>query len=113
MQLSIRYVLTSLLWLLVFGALIFIPAGTFHYWQGWLFLLVFTIATTVIGLYLVIRDPVLLDRRIKAGLGAETRPVQKTLVSLLFVSFLALIASAGRTCRPGYRCSATALPPSA
>ncbi|MFL5284186.1 MAG: methyltransferase family protein [Rhodopila sp.] len=72
------------------GSVIFIPTGTFAYWQGWAFIAVFTASTVIIGLYLAIKDPALLERRIKAGPAAETRPAQKAIISLAFLSFFAL-----------------------
>jgi len=74
-----------------FIALIFWPAGTFHYWQGWLFLAVFFAATTGIGVYLAIYDKPLLERRLKAGPRHEQAWSQKIIVSLVFVAFFALI----------------------
>ena len=38
--------------LVVFGLLVFWPAGTFDYWQGWAFIAVFAIATLVPSIYL-------------------------------------------------------------
>src|SRR5262245_49055599 len=74
-----------------FIALIFWPAGTFHYWQGWLFLGVFAASTTCFGVYLAMYDKPLLERRLKAGPQHEQAWSQKIIVSLVFVAFLALI----------------------
>ena len=73
-------------------ALIFWPAGTFQYWQGWLFLAVFAASTTCFGVYLAMYDKPLLERRLKAGPQHEQAWSQKIIVSLVFVAFLALIA---------------------
>jgi protein-S-isoprenylcysteine O-methyltransferase Ste14 len=91
MTLFIRTLKTSVIGLVVLGAVIFIPAGTFAYWQGWVFIVVFTAATVIIGLYLALKDPALLERRLKAGPAAETRPVQKAIIALAFLSFFALV----------------------
>lgn len=91
MDLAIRTARTAVVGLLVLGALVFIPAGTLAYWQGWTFIVVFTIATNIIGIYLALKDPALLERRIKAGPGAETRPVQKALITLAFAAAIGLI----------------------
>jgi hypothetical protein len=42
--------------LVFFVALIFGTAGTWDYWQGWVFLAVFAIATTAFTVYLAIYD---------------------------------------------------------
>jgi protein-S-isoprenylcysteine O-methyltransferase Ste14 len=90
MRLFLR-ILKGAIGLLIVGALIFIPAGTLSYWQGWAFLAVFMASNIVILRYLVRKDPVLLERRRKVGPRAEKRFVQKIVMLLLFVIFLALI----------------------
>jgi protein-S-isoprenylcysteine O-methyltransferase Ste14 len=91
MQLVMRTLKTTIIGLVVFGALIFGPAGTFTYWQGWAFIIVFSLSTTVIGVYLALKDPALLERRVKVGPAAETRPAQKVIISLSFVAFFMLM----------------------
>src|SRR5215470_16494226 len=75
----------------LFIALIFWPAGTFHYWQGWVFLATFAAATVGFTVYLAIYDKPLLERRLKAGPQHEKEWSQKLIVSLVFVAFFALI----------------------
>jgi protein-S-isoprenylcysteine O-methyltransferase Ste14 len=91
MNLAIRAAKTTVLGLLVLGVIVFVPAGTLAYWQGWAFILVFTASTNIIGLYLAIKDPALLERRLKAGAAAETRPVQKALIAIAFAGAFALV----------------------
>jgi protein-S-isoprenylcysteine O-methyltransferase Ste14 len=76
---------------ILFVALIFWPAGTFDYWQGWLFLGVFLASTISFTVYLAIYDQPLLERRLKAGPQYEEERSQKIIVSLVFVAFFALI----------------------
>lgn len=90
MTIALRTLKSAIVGLLVFGILIFGPAGTFAYWQGWAFILTFSVCTNIIGLYLARTDPALLDRRLKVGPAAETRPVQKAIISLAFAAFAAL-----------------------
>jgi protein-S-isoprenylcysteine O-methyltransferase Ste14 len=79
----------GLLQLTVFlAAALFIPAGTLNYWQAWVFLEVFFIAVLAITIYLIKKDPQLLERRIKAGSGAETRRSQKIIQSLAAIAFI-------------------------
>src|SRR6266540_3057518 len=59
--------------LVFFVALIFGTAGTWDYWQGWVFLAVFAISTTAFTFYLAIYDKPLLERRLKAGLHRSSR----------------------------------------
>ena len=67
MQLFVRTLRTSGIGLILFAILIFAPAGTLAYWQGWAFIAVFGLSTTVIGIYLALKDPALLARRVRAG----------------------------------------------
>ena len=91
MNLAFRTAKAAVVGLLVLGAIVFVPAGTLAYWQGWAFVVVFTISTNIIGLYLALNDPALLERRIKAGSAAETRPVQKALIAIAFAGAIALV----------------------
>lgn len=91
MQLFIRMLRTIIIGLIVFGILIFVPAGTIAYWQGWAFIAVFSVSTNIIGVYLALNDPVLLERRKKVGPAAETRPAQKIIIALSFAIFVVLL----------------------
>jgi protein-S-isoprenylcysteine O-methyltransferase Ste14 len=91
MQLFMRTLKTTIIGLVVFAILIFAPAGTFAYWQGWAFIAVFGLSTTIIGVYLALKDPALLERRVKVGPAAETRPAQKIIISLSFAVFFMLM----------------------
>ena len=53
------------------AALLFVPAWTLRYWQAWVFLSVFFGMALAITVYLMKRDPGLLERRIYAGPTAE------------------------------------------
>ncbi len=77
--------------LVVFGLLVFGPAGTFDYWQGWAFIAVFALATLIPSIYLGLRNPEALRRRMHAGPGAETRTVQKVISVVAFGSLAAMI----------------------
>jgi MFS superfamily sulfate permease-like transporter len=50
---------------LALGALLFLPAWTFNYWQAWVFIVVFLMSVNGIGLYLSLEDLALLERRKK------------------------------------------------
>jgi len=87
-----RQVLMQSLWgTVVFLALIFLPAWTWNYWQGWLFLAVFGASATSFTIYLARYDRPLLERRLKAGPQYEQEWSQKIIVSLVFVVFAAVI----------------------
>ena len=91
MNLAIRTAKAAVVGLLVLGVIVFVPAGTLAYWQGFAFIIVFTLSTNLIGLYLARHDPALLERRMKVGPAAETRPLQKALIGIAFASMIALV----------------------
>lgn len=72
-------------------ALLFIPAQTLNYWQAWLFIAVFVSASGAITVYLAVHDPALLERRMKIGPGAETRPTQRLVMFFAMAGFIALL----------------------
>jgi protein-S-isoprenylcysteine O-methyltransferase Ste14 len=86
-----KVALSGIVGLLAFGLIVFLPAGTFHYWQGWSFLAIFALATWIPTVYLIRNNPAALERRMHAGPGRETRPVQKIISSIAFLSVVALI----------------------
>ena len=54
MNLAVRAAPTAVVGLIVLCIIVFVPAGTLAYWQGWAFVAVFSISTNVIGVYLAI-----------------------------------------------------------
>src|SRR5215475_12430202 len=87
-----RQVLVQSLWgTVVFLALIFLPAWTWNYWQGWLFFGVFAASTSSFTIYLARYDRPLLERRLKAGPQHEQERSQKIIVTLVIVAFFATI----------------------
>ena len=75
----------TILGLLFFAAVLFWPAGTFDYWQAWVFLAVFIATTIVPNIYLAVRHPDALARRMQVGPTAETRPAQRIIVTLILL----------------------------
>jgi protein-S-isoprenylcysteine O-methyltransferase Ste14 len=74
---------------IVIGALLFVPAGTIRYWQAWVYLGIYFIASFLITLYLTKRDPELLRRRMRGGPAAEKRKSQRAAMALATAGFLA------------------------
>ena len=75
----------------VMAGLLFVPAGTFDYWQAWLFMAVFVGSSAAVTVYLAMRDPLLLERRMRAGPTAEKEPKQKILMLFAMMGFIALL----------------------
>ena len=77
--------------LITLAALLFLPAWTVHYWQAWIFLSVFSASVLAITIYLMRKDPNLLQRRVNAGPAAEKRSRQKTIQFLASLAFIVVI----------------------
>jgi len=75
--LSRRALVQGTLGTVVFLALIFLPAWTWNYWQGWLFLSVFAATTAAFTIYLARYDRPLLERRMNAGPQHEARALSR------------------------------------
>ena len=86
----------GLLWLLVVLATsLFVPAWTLNYWQAWVFLTVFSASVLAITVYLMRKDPHLLERRVRGGPFAEkelSQQVTQFVASIAFVAVFVLSA---------------------
>lgn len=91
MKLVLQTVGASAFGLLFFGVALFVPAWTFDYWQAWVFIAVFTAATLIACGYFVVRNPAALQRRLKAGPTAETRPAQRIIITAIVLSVVATV----------------------
>lgn len=91
MKIALQSLASVAFGLVFFGLALFWPAGTFHYWQAWVFILVFIFATMGPSLYLAVKMPDALQRRMKAGPFAETRPLQKLIMVGTIVSVAAVL----------------------
>jgi protein-S-isoprenylcysteine O-methyltransferase Ste14 len=87
-KLIVQTLSTFLIGAVVLGVLLFLPAWTLNYWQAWVFIVVFMTSVSVIGLYLALKDPVLLERRKKFGPSQEQSPVQKIVISIGVLALL-------------------------
>jgi protein-S-isoprenylcysteine O-methyltransferase Ste14 len=70
---------------------IFLPAGTFAYWQGWLFLGVCGVCSGLTFLYLAKNDRELLERRLR-GPMREARGAQKFIATAMYLCLFFSVA---------------------
>jgi protein-S-isoprenylcysteine O-methyltransferase Ste14 len=75
----------------VMGLLLFVPAGTLKFIEGWIFLALFSGLSLAITVYLMEKDPKLLERRTQAGPVAETELSQKIIQGFASIAFLSTI----------------------
>ena len=91
MKLATQTVVSSLVTFVVFVALVFLPAGTFDYWQGWLFIAILVVASAGPAIHLGVKNPAALERRMRGGPLAESRTPQKIASSGTLMSLPAAI----------------------
>ena len=91
-KLFIQALTKFLLGVVIIGALIFIPAGTFEYWNGWLFMGLLFIPMFIAGIVLMVKNPELLQKRLNAK---EKETEQKTVILLSGLMFLSGFILAG------------------
>jgi protein-S-isoprenylcysteine O-methyltransferase Ste14 len=101
-NLSVKAWLALAVLAVVMGLTLFVPAGTLHYWQAWVYLSIFIGASFLITLYLMRKDPALLERRMTGGPTAEKRPAQKVIMLCTSIGFVALLVVPGLDHRFGW-----------
>ena len=91
-QLFLQALTKFLAGLLLIGVLLFVPAGTFAFWQAWLFIALLFVPMFIAGIVLMLRQPELLRKRLDAK---EKQDAQKWVVALSGLMFLAMFVVAG------------------
>lgn len=81
---------------ILFGVLVFVPAGTINYPNGWLLIAVLFVPMFVAGLVMMFKNPELLKKRLNAK---EEEKEQKTVVALSGAMFAAAFVAAGLSFR--------------
>ena len=70
---------------LVLSAMIFLPAGTWAYWEAWVYLAILFIPMLFVLIYLLKNEPELLVRRMRLR---EKEEQQKLIIKLSYIPFL-------------------------
>lgn len=81
------------------GLLLFLPAGTWQYWQAWVFIAVLFIPMLIMGVILLIKSPELLAKRLN---NKEKEAVQKHVVALSGLMFICGFVVCGLDYRWGW-----------
>lgn len=84
-KLFIQAIIKYIFGVLIVGNLLFIPANSFEYWNGWLFMGLLFIPMFVAGIILMIKNPELLRKRLNAK---EKESEQKQVILFSAVMFL-------------------------
>ena len=85
--------------LVLIALLLFLPAGTICYWNGWLLIGILFIPMLAAGIVMMLRNPELLKKRLKAK---ESEGEQKAVIVLSGVMFFAAFVVAGLNYRFGW-----------
>jgi protein-S-isoprenylcysteine O-methyltransferase Ste14 len=85
--------------IVIMALLLFLPAGTLGYWNGWLLMGILFVPMFVAGIILMIKNPSLLEKRLNAK---EEQKEQKAVLALSGIMFLAAFIAAGLNFRFGW-----------
>jgi len=99
MKLALSALIKFTVGLFLVGALIFLPAGSFGYANGWLFIGLLFLPMMILGVVLLIKAPNLLEKRIDAK---EKENTQKSVVAISGILFVAGFVAAGLDFRFGW-----------
>ena len=99
MKLFIEAIAKFILGVVLVGVLIFLPAGTLHYWGGWLLIGILFVPMFAAGLVMLAKNPDLLRSRLDAK---EKQKDQQLVVKLSGLMFLAGFVVAGLGVRFGW-----------
>ncbi len=80
---------------MILALVLFLPAGSVRYWEGWVYWAVFFVCSMAITLYFLRYDPRLIARRLKAGPGAEKEKSQKAIQAIAGVLFCGVLVVPG------------------
>lgn len=99
MKLLLNALLKYCAGLVLVGALLFLPAGTLHYPNGWLFMGLLFVPMLLLGVVLFLKSPDLLAKRLNAK---EKQSAQKGVVALSGLAFFIGFLVAGLDFRFGW-----------
>ena len=91
-KLFLQAIIKYIFGVLIVGSLLFIPANSFEYWNGWLFMGLLFIPMFVAGIILMIKNPELLRKRLNAK---EKESEQKWVILFSGSMFIAGFIVAG------------------
>ncbi len=85
MKLACQALVKYLFGLLLVGVLLFLPAGSLRYGNGWLFVGLLFLPMLILGIVMLIKAPGLLEKRLSVKEGERTQRGVVALSGLLFV----------------------------
>ncbi len=85
MKLFFSALIKYILGVILVSVLLFVPAGSFSYWNGWLFMGLLFIPMLIVGIVLMIKNPELLRSRINAKEQEDEQKIVVILSGLMFI----------------------------
>ena len=85
--------------IILIGLMVFLPAGSFTYWQGWLLMGILFVPMLIAGIFMSVKNPGLLRKRLNAK---EKESEQKTVVALSGLLFIISFVTTGLNWRFGW-----------
>lgn len=89
-ELIIKTLRTSILAILIFGCSLLLPAGTTKYWNAWLYIIVFVIPILCFYVYLYIRNPVFLEKRLNTNEKERKQHLFQFLLPFLIITMFVI-----------------------
>lgn len=99
MSLKSRLAIRFLIAIAAVGAMVFVPAGSLRFWQGWIFLAIWFFPTLAVFAYFQKHDPALVERRLRRK---ETVGEQKIIMKLMYLVLAAIYILPGFDHRFGW-----------
>ena len=91
-KLFFQAIIKFILGILITGILLFVPANTINYWNGWLLMVLLFVPMFIVGIIMMIKSPELLRKRLNVK---EKENKQKQVVLLSGLMFLIGFVIAG------------------
>ena len=98
-DLLIKALTKFLFGVIILGLLLFLPAGSLHYWQGWLLMGILFVPMAVAGILMMAKNPELLRKRLNTE---EKETEQKSVVAMSGLLFVTAFVLAGLNWRFGW-----------
>lgn len=84
-ELFFSAIMKFVLGIIAIGILIFLPAGTFYYWNGWLLMGILFVPMFFAGIVMMIKNPELLKKRLNAKEEQAEQSLVIKLSGLMFI----------------------------
>lgn len=89
-HLAISLVLRVVVMILLLGGLLLISAGTWRYWEAWVYCGLFFVMSLAISFYFLVYDPEFLVRRMKWRERERQQQIGQSIISLFYLSIFVI-----------------------